>query len=275
MSPVPAPCPPPTVRADDGSSRRRSARSTVSVVIPAKNEAANIPWVLARVPSWVDEIIVVDGLSTDGTLEVARECVPDVIAVHEMRPGKGAAVRAGFTAARGEIIVMLDADGSMDPAEIDRFVRAIEDGADLAKGSRRLSGGGSADLTTLRDLGNRALLAIANTMFGVRFSELCYGYMAMRRSRVDELGLVADGFEIETEIVVRSVVSGLAVSEVPSFEAPRRAGASNLNVVRDGLRILATLVGVRFGLARPGPAATAVVPLAEDAVVADEVAAAD
>ena len=225
-----------------------SARPSVTILIPAKNEAANLPWVLPRIPSWVDEVVIVDGLSTDGTLEVAKDLMPEIVVVHETQPGKGAAVRAGFAAATGDIIVMLDADGSMDPAEVGRYVEAIESGADLAKGSRRMPGGGSADLTFTRDLGNRGLLLAANLAFGSRFSELCYGYMAVRRSRVVDLALVSDGFEIETEIVVRAVRCGLSVAEVPSFEAPRRAGASNLNAVRDGLRIVRTLIQVRLGI---------------------------
>jgi glycosyltransferase involved in cell wall biosynthesis len=255
MSPSPAPCSglglhlPRDGREAEGTSTK-TGRATVSLVIPAKNEAANLPWVLARIPSFVDEVLIVDGLSTDGTIEVAQQLKSDIVVVHEMTPGKGAAVRAGFEAARGDIVVMLDADGSMDPAEIGRFVEAIENGADLAKGSRRLAGGGSADLTLIRDLGNRALLQAANRLFGTSFSELCYGYMAVRRSRIAELGLLSHGFEIETEIVTRAVRCGLAIAEVPSFEAPRRAGASNLSAIRDGLRIVRTLAQVRLGAVR-------------------------
>ena len=235
-----------------GTSASPSGRlATVSVVIPAKNEAANLPWVLSHLPDGIDELILVDGVSTDDTIEVARRHVPQVVVVHETRPGKGAAIRAGFTAATGDIIVMLDADGSMDPREIGRYVDAIRGGATLAKGSRRLAEGGSADITFIRDLGNRALLAMANLMFGTRFSELCYGFMALRRSAIADLNLCSDGFEIETEIVVRTVRAGLPVAEVPSFEFPRRSGASNLNAVRDGLRIVRTLAQVRSGIGRP------------------------
>jgi glycosyltransferase involved in cell wall biosynthesis len=260
-----SPCPPSGVaalaaqRADDDLDDARVARlaseaaalETVSVVIPAKNEAANLPWVLARLPAGIHELIVVDGISTDDTIEVARRHAPEVVIVHEMRPGKGTAIRAGFAAATGDIIVMLDADGSMDPIEIGRFVDAIRAGAGLAKGSRRLPGGGSADITPVRDLGNRALLAAGNFLFRTRFSELCYGFMAVRRSAVPDLRLVSDGFEIETEIVARALRTGLKVVEVPSFEFPRRAGASNLNAVRDGLRIVRTMVQVRTGIGRP------------------------
>lgn len=223
--------------------------ATVSVVIPAKNEALNLPWVLERLPDVVDEVIVVDGISTDGTAMVARHCRPDVRII-DSPPGKGAAVRAGFAAATGDVVVMLDADGSMDPGEIVDFVAAINAGADLAKGSRQLDGGGSADFTQFRAVGNHALLLATNLLFGTRFTELCYGYMALRRTAIESLRLVSDGFEIETEIVARAARQGLAIREVPSFEYPRRAGLSNLNAVRDGLRIVRTLVQVRVGRRR-------------------------
>lgn len=215
---------------------------STSVVIPAKDEARNIGWVLQRMPSFVDEVIVVDGLSRDGTLEVAKMITPDVIAIHELRPGKGAALRAGLGAATGDCVVILDADGSMDPAEIERYVRSMADGADLVKGSRFTPGGGSADITLLRTLGNRALLGLANRLFGTTFSELCYGYMAIRRSAINHLDLDADGFEIETQIVTRSVRANLRIAEIPSQELARRYGQSNLRTFRDGWRVLRTIV---------------------------------
>jgi hypothetical protein len=226
------------------------SRLSVSVVIPAKNEAANLAWVLARIPPWVKEVVLVDGQSTDKTLEVARESWPQVVLVHEKRSGKGAALRAGFEMATGDVVVMLDGDGSMDPDEFPLFIDAIDRGADLAKGSRRIPGAGSADLTRIRQVGNRALLSVANALFDTEFTELCYGYMALRRDKLPLLRLVSDGFEIETEIVVRAVVRGLNVTEVPSFEARRRSGKSNLRLVRDGLRIVRTLLRVRLGLPR-------------------------
>lgn len=235
----------------------RPATPSVSVVIPTKNEAKNIAWVLERMPDWVSEVVVVDGRSTDGTVEVARRCAPHVVVVHHGPPGKGAAIRAGFAAATEDVVVMIDADGSMDPADIRHFVDAIARGADLAKGSRRLEGGGSADITPIRDLGNRALLLAANLLFRTRFSELCYGFMAVRRSAIPALNLVSDGFEIETEIVARAVRAGHRIVEVPSFERPRRYGASNLNAVRDGLRIVRTLLQVRTGVGRPSDPAPA------------------
>jgi glycosyltransferase involved in cell wall biosynthesis len=218
----------------------------VSVVIPAKNEARNIGWVLGRMPDVVDEVIIVDGLSTDGTLDVARMISPDVVVIHEMRAGKGAAMRAGMSAARGEFIVLLDADGSMDPVEVDRYVEQLALGFDLVKGSRKLEGGGSTDLTPLRDFGNARLLDLANLLFQTDFTELCYGFVGLQRSAIPALGLDADGFEIETQIVTRAVRAGLRIIEVPSTEAPRRFGESNLRTFRDGWRVLRTMLAERF-----------------------------
>lgn len=215
---------------------------SVSVVIPAKNEARNIGWVLERMPSYVDEVIIVDGLSTDGTLEVAKLIAPDVVVVREDRPGKGAAMRAGMAVARSECVVVMDADGSMDPAEIHLYVQAMAEGADLVKGSRFVEGGGSTDITWLRQFGNGQLLGLANALFRTKFTELCYGYMGLRRSAISRLALDADGFEIETQIVTRAVRVGLKISEVPSQEAPRRYGESNLRTFRDGWRVLRAML---------------------------------
>jgi glycosyltransferase involved in cell wall biosynthesis len=228
---------------------RSPALHGVSVVIPAKNEARNIGWVLRRLPE-VDEVIIVDGQSTDGTIAVARGVIPGLRLVEESRPGKGAALRAGFAAARGDFVVMLDADGSMDPAEISQYVAALQSGYDLAKGSRFAAGGGSADISRLRRAGNGGLLMLANLLYGARFTDLCYGFMAFRRSCLDDMALAADGFEIETEIVVNSLRAKLRVGEVPSFESPRRYGTSNLNTFRDGQRVLRTMVKARLARRR-------------------------
>lgn len=221
------------------------SRRRLSVVIPAKNEAKNIGWVIGRLPATVDELILVDGSSDDATIEVTRALWPGVIVVEDEQPGKGAALRAGFAAATGDYVVMLDADGSMDPAEIPAFIEKLDAGSDVVKGSRFMAGGGSADISILRMLGNRVLLAIANSVFGSSCSELCYGYAAFRRTAIAGLGLTAVGFEIETQLFLRAISSGLRVDEVPSFEAPRRSGTSNLNVVRDGWRVLSTIMAER------------------------------
>ncbi len=214
-------------------------------MIPALNEVESIGWVLSRIPEWVSEVVLVDGLSTDQTEQAARQLRPDLVVVHQRRPGKGAALRAGFAAASGDHIVMIDADGSTDPAEMFRFTDALANGADFVKGSRYLPGGGSADLTLLRSAGNKALAQLANLLYGARFTDLCYGYCAFARRHLDALALTATGFEIETQLILNAVSAGLEIREVPSFELPRRAGVSNLNAYRDGRRVLRTMLTQR------------------------------
>jgi len=221
------------------------SRPTVSAVIPALNEARNIEWVLERLPDQVDEVLIVDGRSTDGTIDVALRARPDARIVCDMSPGKGAALRAGFEQASGDYVVMLDADGSMEPGEIPLHVAMLDEGFELVKGSRFIEGGGTTDISRLRAFGNFWLLGLANHFLGCRFTELCYGFMAFRRDVLPRLQLSADGFEIETQIVAHAVLAGLRIAEVPSFEAPRRWGESNLRTFRDGTRVLRELLLAR------------------------------
>lgn len=214
---------------------------TVSVVIPALNEADNLPHVLPRIPSWVDAILLVDGHSTDGTPDVARRLCPRVRIVSQQGRGKGAALRTGFTAATGDIIVMLDADGSTDPAAIPAFIGPLLAGADFVKGSRFLQGGGTADMSLLRRCGNWAFVTLVRLTHGGRFSDLCYGYNAFWARVLPQLNLEGDGFEIETIMNVRALRAGLKVVEVPSFEFEGRYGVSRLRTVPDGWRVLKAL----------------------------------
>jgi glycosyltransferase involved in cell wall biosynthesis len=219
----------------------RATSTSVSVVIPTLNEARNLPLVLAELPAQY-EVIVVDGLSTDDTVEVARAIRPDVRVLHQRRKGKGDALARGFAAATGDIIVMLDADGSADPGEIPRYVEALLEGADFAKGSRFIDGGGSADITALRRLGNAVLTFTVNRIFDCGYTDLCYGYNAFWRRCLDELSVSCDGFEVETSINVQVAKLGLAVTEIPSFERERFHGVSNLHAFRDGRRVLRTIL---------------------------------
>ena len=239
----------------------------VSVVVPTYNEARNLPHVFAGLPDDLHEVIVVDGRSSDGTIEVAQSLRPDVKIVLQTRRGKGNALACGFEAVTGDIVVMLDADGSADPSEIPAFVAALVAGADFAKGTRFAQGGGSSDITRFRRIGNWFLNTIVNVLFGTRYSDLCYGYNAFWTHCLSVLDLETgdradamhwgDGFEIETVINTRIARAGLDIREVASFEHERLHGVSNLNAVTDGLRVLKAICIERFASRRPAPAVPA------------------
>lgn len=238
--------------------KRHSTSPTVTVVVPAMNEAANLREVLPLLPP-VHEVLLVDGHSVDGTIDVARQTLPGIRVVQQTRRGKGNALACGFLAATGDIIVMFDADGSANPAEIPAYVKALTDGADFAKGSRFAPGGGSDDITVIRRFGNAGLHLVANVAFGTRFSDLCYGYNAFWRDLVPILDLPSvdapapadgsmiwgDGFEIETVLNCRMAAAGVKIAEVPSIELRRIHGETNLRTFADGSRVLRTIVAER------------------------------
>ena len=257
-------CLSPKCRAAHG---QRPTSPSVSVVVPARNEERNIGWVLDRVPAWVAEVIVVDGRSVDATVEVVNDHPAQNLKVlHQVGAGKGSALAEGLSAASGDIIVMLDADGSMDPAEIPMYVGALLAGADVVKGSRAVAGGGSADLSPLRRAGNWGLGRAANLLYGHTWSELCYGYAAFWADVLDDMGVrslarpaphhwrgpvgwggpqYGHGFEIEALLFCRAERAGLRVAEVFSYEYERRSGNSNLMTWRDGSRVLMALLRER------------------------------
>lgn len=255
----------------------------VSVIIPAMNEEMNIRQVLEMVPSWVHEVVLVDGYSTDGTAQAAREVWPNhhvvvkerrrvedrrgasragardrrgvgraLRLVGQPRRGKGDALKTGIAAATGDIVVLIDADGSTDPREIGRFVQTLRNGADFAKGSRFLKGAGTDDMSFDRKLGNGALVLLANVLFGTRYTDITYGYNALWKRHAGALALEIDGWANEIISNIRIVRHGLKVVEVPSFERPRIAGEAKLQgVYLVGWRILRAILAERF---RPCPA---------------------
>jgi glycosyltransferase involved in cell wall biosynthesis len=242
-------------------SRPRHPR--ISVVVPARNEARNLPWVLGRIAPDVHEVLLVDGDSTDGTVDVARACMPSIRILPQVARGKGAALATGMVAATGDIVVMLDSDASMDPVEIPALVGALLAGADVVKGSRAAPAGGSGDLSGLRTLGNWVLTRVANYLHGVRWRELCYGYAAFWTDVLPVLGLpelvgraqarqlassglpYGHGFEIEALMFLRAARARLRIAEVFSYEHPRQFGESNLATWRDGARVLTAVLRER------------------------------
>ena len=227
-------------------------RPRVSVIIPTLNEAKNLPLVLPYLPiAWIDEVILVDGRSTDNTVEVARTLLPTIKVVMEQKKGKGAAMNAGYRAATGEILIVVDADGSNDPREIPRFVQALMMGADMVKGSRFAHGAGTTDMPFIRQLGNSFFTITCNILFGTHWTDLCYGYHAFWRHCLEVVD-VSDtpGFEIDTALYLRAAREQLHVTEVPSFEGYRFFGVGKLQTIPDGWRVLKIIIRERLKKSR-------------------------
>lgn len=225
----------------------------MSVIIPTLNESGNLPYVLNTIPVWVDEVIIVDGRSSDDTERVARALRPDVRIIRQKRAGKGAAMQAGFDAATGRILIALDADGSMDGAEIGAFREALVAGADYVKGCRFCPGGGSNDITRFRRFGDWGICQVIRLLFGAQYHDATYGYIGFWADQMDAIGIDTDGFGVETLIGIRAHRAGLRTAEVPCFEAERIHGKSNLSAVRDGLLILRVIIDERLHRHRVGP----------------------
>ena len=210
----------------------------ISVVIPTLNESENIKEVFPNIPNFVDEIVVVDGNSMDGTREEIMKFRTDAKIIIEKPSGKGAAMKTGFEKATGDLIIIMDADGSHNPGEIKALLEPILDGYDVSNGSRLLPGGGSDDFTPFRRLGNEIFVTMVNIMYGSNYTDLCYGYRAFKKEALEKIQCCSKGFEIETEQSILMKKAGLKVKEVPSFESRRKYGNSNLKAFRDGYRIL-------------------------------------
>jgi glycosyltransferase involved in cell wall biosynthesis len=231
---------------DFGHTRPTPETVTVSVIIPTLNEAGNLPFVLNTLPPWVNEVIVVDGRSKDDTARVARVLWPELQIVEQQRAGKGAAIRAGLEAAKGDILIIMDADGSMNGAEIALFRDALLNGADYVKGSRFAQGGGSIDITKLRRFGDRGICFLIWLLFGAHFTDGTYGFKGVWRDRLGDIPIDTDGFEVELLIDIRAHRASLNTVEVPCFETLRIHGNSNLNAFKDGLRCFRVIVRERL-----------------------------
>lgn len=226
--------------------RLKRGNSNVAVIVPTRNEEQDIGRVLRELRHVLGDpfLMVVDGNSVDDTVQRARQS--GALIIRQKDKGKGSGLRQAFEydGLNNSHVVIMDADGSMDPKEVPSFIRALESGADVVKGSRFLGNGHSTDLTLIRRIGNKILVSLVNLIWSTDYTDLCYGFMAFRRQSLRKLSPLLDSmnFEIETEICIKAKKLGLEVAEIPSVELRRLHGRSNLSTFRDGLKILREIV---------------------------------
>lgn len=217
---------------------------SVSLIIPARNEAAGLHAVLSDpIPEFIDQIIVVDGHSADRTVAVVREVCPRAIIATQKGTGKGDAIKLGLSLATGDIVVTMDGDGSHRLSDIAPMVEKLMKGHDFVKGSRALPGAGSDDFTAVRSAGNWCLTAVARWLYGTDWTDITYGFNVYWRRIMVDTSQLSDGFSFEIQAAVRAARGGLAVAEVACFERPRVAGVSKLHAIRDGWAILMVILG--------------------------------
>ncbi|MEU3479553.1 glycosyltransferase family 2 protein [Streptomyces sp. NPDC033754] len=222
-----------------------SGTRTVSLVLTVRPDGRDpgkaLDLLLDQVPEVVRDVVLIGGPTGAGP--VRDGMTVRTLGVWDF--SRGDIPHAGLRAATGDLIVLMDADGSMSPDEIPHFLYYLESGFDFVKGSRFIAGGEVADYPLARRLGHRALLRVARRLYGQQLTDLWYGFCAFRRGFVDLLDLHEDGVELGAELVTHALHYGLRVAEVPSRELPRRHGPSHPRTVRDGARILGTLLDER------------------------------
>ncbi|MFE0642979.1 glycosyltransferase family 2 protein [Streptomyces sp. NPDC058877] len=226
----------------------RSGTRTVSLVLTVRpgdgDPGAALDRLLEQVPTGVQEVVLIGAPAPRGGKREGNGRM-DVRRLGPWDATRGDIPHAALLAATGDLIVLMNADGSMSPHEIPHYLHCLDSGYDFVKGSRFIAGGDCADHPLSRRLGHRALLRVARRLYGQHLTDLWYGFCAFRRPFVELLDLHEDGVELGAELVAHALHYGLRVAEVPSLELPRRHGPSHMRTIRDGTRILGTLVDER------------------------------
>lgn len=218
-------------------------KEKISVVIPTLDEEKNLPYLLDTMPKYVSEVIVVDGYSKDKTVRIAKKYNAKILYDKE---GKGSALIKGLNAAKGDIVIMMDADCSHKTEEFEILIGGIKAGYDVCMGSRFLQGGGTSDMPLLRKFGNKFFVLLVNLFWKMNYSDLCYGYRSFNKNAITKLNLESKGFAIETEISIKAAKNKLKVLEIPSFEKSRKTGVGKLRTFKHGKEIIKRIITELF-----------------------------
>lgn len=215
-----------------------------SLIIPTLNEATCIAQTLSEIPKGaIDEVIVVDGHSQDGTAEIVRNLGYKV--VMQKSKGYGGGFSEGVEAATGDVVILMDADGSHNPADIPLLLDKIKEGYDYVLAVRYVPGQHSDDDTLIRHTGNMLFTFLVNLIHKIFISDALYLYTAIRKDKFHLIKPKSYGFEYCVEILIRAHKAGLKIAQVPSVERMRVGGESKVNAFIDGLRILKVILSLR------------------------------
>ncbi len=210
----------------------------VSVVVITLNEAESVPALMKEMPmDVIDEMIFVDGHSTDGTPDIIRSLGFPVYVQPEK--GYGDAFNHGITKASGDIIILMDSDGSHNPADIPRLLQKIDEGYDIVLGSRYMEGAGSGDDTSIRYFGNKIFTLLTNIVWRMGVSDSLYLFAAVRRHVIERMERTrAKDFEYCVEFIIKAFKTGVRFAEIPCYERPRFGGKQKTIAPIHGVKIL-------------------------------------
>lgn len=208
-----------------------------TLILPTLNELEALRVVLPEIRgSGVDELIFVDGGSTDGTIELLRQ--NDCRVHHQVRRGYGNAMQEGVELASGEIIIEFPADGSSLPSKIPEILQRMHEGWDLVIASRYLGSATSSDDDRMTALGNWMFTRLVNFLFRTRYTDVLVGYRAYRKSRMMELNMDATGLSWPCQSSIRFATAGLRVTEIPADEPARIGGQRKMSPLGTGWEVL-------------------------------------
>jgi glycosyltransferase involved in cell wall biosynthesis len=218
---------------------------TITALVFTLNEEQNLPYILPDIPDWIDEILLIDGHSTDNTVQVAKELCPRIRIAYQPGRGKGDAMKFGFKQAKGDILITLDADGATDPKEIEKFVEPLLKGYDFAKGTRllvRSEWGGRWH----RFVANKSFVYLTNLLYGSEFTDLCAGYNAFWKTAIEKIQFSDNGYENEPLMYIRATKAGLKIIEVPFRDNGRFYGYTKEPAIRAGWTTIKTIFKEKF-----------------------------